>query len=119
LAYSIVKLTLQPIVENAIYHGIKRSERPGRVRISGSCTDERIELSVADNGAGIDAEKLADIRQGLADKGAAQAGFGISNVHKRLQMNYGPDYGLHYESEAGEGTVVTITIRKAPHIPAE
>jgi two-component system sensor histidine kinase YesM len=115
LACTIVKLTLQPIVENAIYHGIKKSERPGWIRISGSCAGDHIVLRVADNGVGIDAEKLAGIRQGLADKGAAQAGFGISNVHKRLQMNYGPDYGLHYESEAGAGTVVTVTIRKVPH----
>ncbi|KRF42293.1 sensor histidine kinase [Paenibacillus sp. Soil787] len=117
LTCTIVKLTLQPIVENAIYHGIKKSEHQGWIQISGYCTDGDIYLFVEDNGVGLESEKIAELRAGLSDTGPVKGGFGVVNVHKRLQMNYGYNYGLHYESEPGKGTLVTIKIRKVPEQP--
>ncbi|WP_240419704.1 sensor histidine kinase [Paenibacillus periandrae] len=112
LSHTIVKLTLQPIVENAIYHGIKKGDHPGLIRISGYSSDEDIYLYVEDNGVGIEERKLAEIREGLSRKKTAQVGFGIVNVHRRLQIMYGLEYGLQYDSETGVGTNVTIKIRK-------
>ncbi|MFD0676080.1 MULTISPECIES: cache domain-containing sensor histidine kinase [unclassified Paenibacillus] len=109
---SIVKLTLQPIVENAIYHGIKKGNHPGLIRISGYSADEDIYLYVEDNGAGIEERKLAEIRESLSRKNPIQVGFGILNVHRRLQMMFGSNYGLQYDSEPDSGTIVTIRIRK-------
>jgi two-component system sensor histidine kinase YesM len=117
LSCTIVKLTLQPIVENAIYHGIKKSEHQGWIQISGYCTDEDIYLFVEDNGVGLESDKIAELRAGLSDTGPVKGGFGVVNVHKRLQMNYGDNYGLQYESEPGKGTLVTIKIRKVPEQP--
>ncbi|WP_179232727.1 cache domain-containing sensor histidine kinase [Paenibacillus rigui] len=113
LNYPIVKLTLQPIVENAIYHGIKKSEAQGRIHITGYDAGEDIYLYVEDNGVGMHADKLDEIKASLCDMGQARVGFGIGNVHKRLQMHYGDDCGLSYESESGQGTVVVVKIRKA------
>ncbi|UUZ84687.1 sensor histidine kinase [Paenibacillus sp. P26] len=119
LDYPIVKLTLQPLVENAIYHGIKKSEEQGRIQITGYDAGEDIYLYVQDNGIGMHADKLAEIKAGLSDTGQAKVGFGIGNVHRRLQMHYGDDCGLYYESEPGKGTVVMVKIRKASQQPAE
>lgn len=112
LDQSIVKLTLQPIVENAIYHGIKKGEQPGLIHIKGYSSDEDIYLYVEDNGAGIEPHKLNEIREGLLIKRPVRVGFGIVNVHRRLQMMYGPEYGLQYDSDPDKGTIVTIRIRK-------
>jgi two-component system sensor histidine kinase YesM len=111
LASPIVKLTLQPLVENAIYHGTKMSATQGRIRISGYGAGDDIYLYVEDNGAGMDADQLAEVRASLSGAGPEKAGFGIANVHKRLQLHYGDEYGLHYESEPGKGTLVTVRIR--------
>jgi two-component system sensor histidine kinase YesM len=112
ISHTIVKLTLQPIVENAIYHGIKKGDRPGVIHISGYSSDEDIYLYVEDNGTGIEECKLDEIREGLSSKKTVQVGFGIVNVHRRLQMTYGPEYGLQYDSEPDKGTIVTVRIRK-------
>lgn len=119
LSCIIVKLTLQPIVENAIYHGIKKSDHQGWIQISGYSMDGDIYLYVEDNGVGMESEKLAELRSDLSDTGPVKGGFGIINVHKRLQMNYGDNYGLHYESEFGKGTLVTIKIRKVQEQPTD
>ncbi|UUZ97463.1 hypothetical protein LJK87_27500 [Paenibacillus sp. P25] len=108
----IVKLTLQPLVENAIYHGVKMVRRPGKIRISGWAHEGTGYLQVTDNGPGIAPERLALLRSSLAEGDAreeAPIGFGVRNVHRRLQLHYGPQYGLDYESELGAGTTVIVT----------
>ncbi|WP_222429869.1 sensor histidine kinase [Paenibacillus cremeus] len=111
--YSIVKLTLQPLIENAIYHGIKEIRGKGHIRIYGYEDGEDAVIKVADTGAGMPSEKLSTVNACL--KGGSTEGpglgFGIMNVHKRLQLNYGSGYGLHFESEHGKGTTVTVRIR--------
>lgn len=109
--YKTIKLILQPIVENAIYHGIKLKRGPGLVKISAKETDQDIELIVEDNGKGIEPGKLAELLTPPKD-GHEGRGVGVSNVHGRLQLYYGPQYGLAYRSVPGEGTAVSIRFPK-------
>ena len=105
----IVKLILQPLVENAIYHGIKYKEEIGLIQIEGLECDGKIQLIIKDNGAGMNAETLEHILDEKKENKHSN-GVGVYNVHMRLQLYYGPQYGVRYESVLGEGTKVTVTI---------
>lgn len=106
-----VKLILQPLVENAIYHGIKESEAPGLIAISGRRSGSVMELRVTDNGPGIPPERLAmlqaDLARGLSVSGE---GYGIFNVNERIRLYFGAEYGLMLESEYGRGTVAAVRL---------
>lgn len=111
--FSILKLTLQPIVENALYHGIKNCRKKGFLKISGRLENEDIFLRVEDNGIGMRPEELVKmqrlVRRGGEDVDLRE-GFGIANVAERIRLNFGEAYGLHIESEYGVGTSVTVRI---------
>ena len=105
----IINLILQPLVENAIYHGIKYKGSKGKIIIRGFGEEDKIVIQVLDNGIGMDRETLTNIMdKSKANEGTG--GVGVYNVHTRLQLYYGEKYGLHLESAPGEGTVATITI---------
>ncbi|GKU81987.1 sensor histidine kinase [Niallia sp. NCCP-28] len=108
LNYTMINLLLQPLVENAINHGIDHKETPGKgiLTISGKQSDDNLIFTVADNGCGISRETLETI---LITK---TKGYGIQNVHHRIQLNYGEKYGLFYKSKWMEGTIVTLIIPK-------
>ena len=110
----ILKLTLQPLVENAIYHGIKNKRAGGRVQVSGRRLDgERLEFRVADDGCGFSPERLAQVRAALAAEGTEadrDSGFGLRNVNRRIQLYYGQSWGLSIDSRAGEGALVTVSL---------
>lgn len=110
----IIKLTLQPLVENAIYHGVKKKTEQGVIRIEGYRSGALIRIEVRDNGVGMTAEQLAKIQRFLADGSEANnpeaVGFGLRNVQARLKIHFGPDYGLTIHSQVAVGTVVTVTI---------
>lgn len=113
--YPILKLTLQPLVENALYHGIKNKRGVGRIRITGKEEPERLVLCVQDDGIGMKPEQLAGVRDmtgGRSDDASRSSGFGLFNVNQRLQLNYGAEYGLRIDSTYGEGTAVTVVIPK-------
>lgn len=114
--YRIVKLTLQPLVENAIFHGIEPTGECGTIKVTGRLDTENggdILLVVEDDGAGIPPELLANILTSEHTRSHASLnGIGIANVHKRLQLNYGPQYGLTVESELGKFTRITVRIPK-------
>lgn len=106
--YRTLKVILQPLVENAIYHGIKNQYEVGKIHIIGRLRDQQIEFKVIDNGVGISPDKLnqlTNFKQGKRDG----KGFGIVNVHERIQLYFGKDYGVSIESELEVGTEVTIT----------
>lgn len=118
---TILKLILQPLVENALYHGIKNKRQGGRITVrvrqqrEGGADEVRLE--VEDNGIGMPAEQLAKLQAMLADDstgdGAAlrlESGFGLQNVHRRVKLYYGDQYGLSIQSELHAGTRVTIVI---------
>ena len=98
-------LSLQPLVENAVRHGVERNGR-GRVEIVGRDIDADVELRVTDDGVGMDGTRAAEI---LAGQGK---GVGLMNVQARLQAAFGPAYGLEIESALGRGTTVTMTLPK-------
>ena len=113
-ACRIVKLTLQPLVENAIFHGIEPTGECGTITLTGRAEGDGLYLCVEDDGAGIEPERLATILTAESKRsGSSMNGIGIANVHKRLQLIYGRQYGLTVESEPGRYTRVTV------HIPRE
>jgi two-component system LytT family sensor kinase len=99
-------LSMQPLVENAVRHGVEKAAGPCRVEILGADLDADVELTVRDGGAGMSAEAAA---AALAGRGA---GIGLANVHARLQSTFGPEYGLEVESPPGGGTVVRMLVPK-------
>ena len=105
----IIKFALQPLVENAIYHGLKYKETKGNLIIEGYRDGEKAVLVVKDDGVGMDEQTLEHIFDG-SKKGDKSNGVGVPNVQKRLQLYYGPEYGIKYESRKGEGTVATVTV---------
>ena len=105
----IVKLVLQPIVENAIYHGLKYKESKGMLTVNGYQKDENAVIEIADDGVGMDAETLNRIFE-KHKVNYRSNGVGVYNVQRRLSMYYGKEYGLSYKSEKGKGTTVTVVI---------
>ncbi len=106
----ILKLLLQPLVENAIYHGIKPKEGKGMlyVRIC-PVEDTRIEITVADNGVGLAPEQVAALQNDL-EQGTCTLGFGLCSIAQRLRLTYGPEYGAQINSRQGVGTAIVLTI---------
>jgi two-component system sensor histidine kinase YesM len=109
----VIKLTLQPLVENAIYHGIKERRGEGYIKIEVRKIDDKLCLSVMDNGAGIPADKLIKLQSVLSGTNVNKAeedlpGFGLFNVHERIRLAYGERYGVQIYSVLGEGTKVEV-----------
>lgn len=110
LSYPIPKLTLQPLVENALYHGIKNKRGGGIIAIVAYDYDTWIEIVVTDNGGGMSQEQLKQLRAGVYE--GRSGSFGLKNVHQRLRLYCGEQAGLIFESEEGEGTTVTVCLPK-------
>jgi len=114
LDFTILKLILQPLVENALYHGIKNKRHGGTIIVRAFQKKENeISLEVEDNGIGFTPEKLALVQADLEDDSGdirLEAGFGIDNVNKRIKLYYGKQYGLSIRSEYSVGTCVTLLI---------
>lgn len=112
--YSMIRLILQPLVENAVRHGLEHLPEGGAVWISGSLENETIRLTIRDNGKGIPAEKLRSIQAKLLnddyEDGSGKASIGLSNVNERVKLYFGEKYGVFIDSQFGNGTVVTIVI---------
>lgn len=113
----IIKLCLQPLVENAVSHGLETQLSKGEIVISGRMEDGRIVLTVEDNGAGIGEETLVCLRDTIekacraqGDLPAAEQHIGISNIARRLYLNYGTGSRIQIVSSPGSGTRVTIEI---------
>ena len=109
--YQILKLTLQPLVENAIYHGIKYKRAKGCIHISGEKDGDILRLIVSDNGVGREEEELEQLRREMERPcRETEKGFGLANVNERIHMYFGGEYGLGIESGKMVGTTVTLTI---------
>ena len=106
--YILPKLTLQPLVENALYHGIKISRRKGFISVTCRAQGDSIVLEVSDDGSGMAKERLEEVKASLADGG--REGFGLRTVHQRIQILFGSEFGLTLESTAGVGTRITAVI---------
>lgn len=107
--FQIPKITLQPLVENALYHGIKYKRGRGKILISGRREKDRCVLSVCDDGVGMTKERLRQVRGGLTTKIEDNNDFyGLYNVNERIRLKFGEEYGLHIDSIVQEGTVVEV-----------
>lgn len=104
-------LMIQPIVENAIFHGLEAKEDPGLIIVESSVSDDMLFITVSDDGIGMDEEELEQLRKSFDDR-KYQSGrsIGISNVSNRIKINFGDEYGLTVESEVGIGTTVTMRL---------
>jgi two-component system sensor histidine kinase YesM len=107
LQKKMLKIILQPLVENSIYHGIKNNTGVGIIRIKGKIVEDRILLQVIDNGIGMTAESIQRMFE-KTDKPESISGIGVNNVNQRIQIYFGTQYGITYESELGEGTTANI-----------
>jgi two-component system sensor histidine kinase YesM len=101
----IPKLILQPIVENAILHGIDQRTEDGKIDVSAQKDEGRLRVSVGDNGIGADAET---INRMLQDKDVSHNMFALKNINQRIKLRWGDLYGIHFESTPGTGTIVTV-----------
>ena len=109
----IIKLILQPVVENALYHGIKNKRGGGRITVTGKEYNTYFEICVEDNGKGMTPERLNDVKLALeAEKLEESAVYGLYNVNQRIKLNFGEEYGLDLESTYEEGTKVVIRLPK-------
>ena len=102
------KLTIQPLVENALYHGVKLKRAKGLITVTGKADGNDIVITVSDTGAGMTKDRLEELRAGLTNR--ERVGFGLSTVDERLKLFFGEKYGLSIESTEGEGTDVTVRI---------
>jgi two-component system LytT family sensor kinase len=102
-------MSIQPLVENAVRHGVEQRAGTGRIRIVGAGVNGDVELRVEDDGVGIEPERVAAVLSG------AGGGIGLSNVDARLRATFGEKYALRIESEPGQGTTVVMTV---PHFGA-
>ncbi|MDE7045950.1 MAG: histidine kinase, partial [Acetatifactor sp.] len=107
----IIKLTLQPLVENSIFSGIEPSGKPGLIKIHIYSREQILYISIHDNGIGISEENIARL---LTDTSRVtrnyMSGIGLPNVDRRIKLVYGPEYGIKIDSEPGVYTCVTVSL---------
>ncbi len=121
LNQSMLKILLQPLVENAIYHGIKETRRAGMIRLTGRSREGCLIFTVEDNGLGMTGEELDTLKESLFhyDVSNPEMGFGLYNVFKRIQLYYEIDNGLTVESEYDKGSRITLRLPAIPSpVPA-
>lgn len=115
--YSIPKITIQPLVENALYHGIKNKRGMGHISIRGEAGEKDFTITVTDDGIGIDETRLRQVQSGIQNKVLTGKDFyGLYNVCKRIRLNFGEEYGIFIESVYGEGTSVRVIL---PYVEAK
>ncbi len=111
--YQIPKLTVQPVVENALYHGIKNKRGGGTITITGEEKKDYYSITVEDTGKGMTEERLREVRKAIREGTPGQnVVYGLYNVNERIRLNYGEEYGLHIESQFDKGTRVVIRLPK-------
>ena len=115
LQTEVLKMILQPLVENAVYHGTKHVRRAGKVTVAATYTNDTIQFFVADNGIGMQAERLLEIRKRLDQAtvdDSGEGGYGLYNIRKRLLLYYGNAASLQIDSTYRNGTTITVTVPK-------
>ena len=121
LEYCLPKMTLQPLVENAVYHGLESRLSNGQIKICIIETDKKLIITVSDNGIGIPSHKLVEINNRLSTEGSGnilasakrRSGIALCNVNNRLKLYFGNDYGIVLRSIEGNGTDVEVCIPKS------
>lgn len=119
MQYSMLKMSLQPIVENAVYHGLEATEEAVKIKITGRIEGEYALLSIQDDGAGMEDEKAYIINESLSQTslkelseiGKSKGSIGLTNINARIKLHYGDECGLRIMSSKDVGTTVTIKIK--------
>lgn len=110
---NIVKLLFQPIVENAIFHGLETTSGMGIINIKGYQSSEGVCFEIKDNGIGMTAEQIDRLEFSISDFNSIEKdskSIGLKNINERIKLNYGDDYGLRIYSEFGKGTTITLVL---------
>lgn len=115
LNYCTVKLIIQPILENAIYYGVEYMDGDGEIKIIGYKKDNDIYIEVTDNGLGMTRDVVENLLKENNRVRKRGSGVGLINVHNRLKLRFGENYGLEIESEPDEGTTVRIHLPSIPY----
>lgn len=110
-SYILPRFIFQPLVENAVLHGLRNAEQKELV-IEGNIFDDQVFLSVRDNGVGMDAARLQEITEKLEQGVSIDGSIGLCNVNQRIRATYGDAYGLELQSQTGYGTCVTLVLPK-------
>ena len=116
LKYLCPKLSIQPLLENAIYHGMEGKFEDGEIHINVYEKENVIHIEVVDNGLGMTEEKIDYIMNNKVVSSKRGSGIGVRNVSERIKLIYGEEYGISITSELDEGTTATITIPKLEEI---
>jgi two-component system sensor histidine kinase YesM len=115
LSFKLLKFIVQPVLENALFHGIGNLQGEGSVRVTARRDADTLFIMVKDNGAGITVEKLSELRTSIkTNSNRGLNNIGLSNIQERIRANYGPEYGLEINSIPAQGTEVLI---KLPLLP--
>jgi two-component system sensor histidine kinase YesM len=107
----ILKLMLQPLVENALYHGIKHTRERGKITVTVKREGAKVRFSVADNGIGMSQETLETLKHEI-NHGSGEKGYGLYNVNRRLKLYYDLSEGIEIKSEYKNGTEVSFVLEK-------
>ncbi|MCD9023523.1 cache domain-containing sensor histidine kinase [Cohnella silvisoli] len=113
--YCIMKLTIQPLVENSIYHGLKPRMSRGVILIRGYLEVNKIIIEISDNGVGISEEKLQQLMKGKEATDSSTS-FGLMSVNERLKLQFGDEFGINIESEVGIGTRIKISLPRTDEV---
>ena len=104
------RMILQPVVENALYHGVSSLERGGMVQVLGYREEERLVLRVSDNGQGMEPERAALLNDYINGRNKAFRSIGLKNVNRRIRLSYGEEFGVQIQSVLGRGTMITVSL---------
>ncbi len=105
----VIRFLLQPLVENSVFHGLEGKMEPGYVEVNIESVGDRLEITVEDDGTGMDAETLENLREDIKNP-TENRGVGLSNVVQRLRLFYEEDYTMTVDSEVGKGTVIRLSV---------
>ena len=115
--YKLPKLTLQPLVENAIYHGLKPKRGKGKITVTGKTDGDKIILKVQDTGAGMNEEELQNLKTKIINEDTTS--FGLVAAYKRLKLLYGEEFRFDIVSKKDSGTSIKISIPRKAKIENE
>lgn len=110
LQCEIIKMIIQPLIENSIYHGLSECSSEGKIIIQGEQIGDELLLTISDNGIGIDDDTLRDLNGYINDKNTKFKGIALRNINRRLKLKYGEQYGLEVFSVKGNGTSMVLTL---------
>jgi two-component system sensor histidine kinase YesM len=113
--YKILPLLIQPVVENALLHGLRKMDKPGHIQINIIKNRMTVAFQISDDGCGISPEKIEALKHTMNEENRSDASsIGLRNIYQRIKLYYGTDYDIEIESEEGIGTTITLILPTEP-----